>query len=421
MKLTASASLAAASTFLALAMLKAESRPHYGGALRLEMSAALNNLDPAEIPSDPAVLEAKERLVPAVFETLVRLDERGMPQPWLATSWTHDLARKLWVFAARPNVRMHNGTTWVPAAALLEVADDRPIEQILREMAQPWNAIVVREQDGSLTGTGPFRIAKWEAGKAATLAAHEGHWKGRPYLDSIEIQMGRDLRDQTQDLQLGKTDVTDASLGTFLGTSQGTGEAMPDETLALVFDTPRASTSVREAVSLSIDRTTIRRVLLKGHGNISGALLPQWLSGYSFLFDGKRDVVRARQLAAGALPLTFAYDRQDAVLRSIAERISVNAMEAGITMRPGNGAADVRLVALPVASRDELAVLADMAAILKAPFSLASSFASGPYEAERALLNGFGVVPLFHLARSWSLAPRLQNWPDLPNVWIGQP
>jgi hypothetical protein len=161
----------------------------------------------------------------------------------------------------------------------------------------------------------------------------------------------------------------------------------------------------------------IRRVLLKGHGDISGALLPQWLSGYSFLFDGKRDVARARQLATGSAPLTFAYDRQDAVLRSIGERISVNAMEAGIIMRPANGLADVRMVMIPVTSRDELAALADVAVVLKAPFS----FSAAPYEAERTLLYGFRIVPLFHLARNWSLAARVRSWPDLPNVWIGQP
>ena len=94
------------------------------------------------------------------------------------------------------------------ARARSKLPDDRPIEQILRELARPWNAIVVREADGTLTGTGPFRVARWEAGKAATLVANEAHWKGRPYLDSVEIQMGRDLRDQTQDLQLGKADVT---------------------------------------------------------------------------------------------------------------------------------------------------------------------------------------------------------------------
>ena len=410
MKPTALPWIAAASAFFALVILQAESRPRYGGALRVEMSAALNNLDPAEIPSDPVALEAKARLVPAVFETLVRLDDSGKPQPWLATSWTHDVARKRWVFMARPRVRLHNGMMWTPTASSLEAPDDRPIEQILREMARPWNAIIVREPDGTLTGTGPFRVARWEAGKAATLLANEAHWKGRPYLDSIEIQMGRDLRDQTQDLQLGKVDVTDASVGT-------SDETKAEETLALIFDTPRSTPAVREAVALSIDKVAIRRVLLKGHGDITGALLPQWLSGYAFLFDGKRDVARARQLSAGSPPLTFSYDRQDAVLRSIGERISVNAMEAGITMRPGSSMADVRLVMIPITSRDELAALADIAVVLKAPFS----FAAAPYEAERALIDGFRVVPLFHLARNWSLAPRVHSWPDLPNVWIGQP
>ena len=410
MKPTASPWIAAASALFALVILKAESRPRYGGTLRVEMTAALNNLDPAEIPSDPVALEAKARLVPAVFETLVRLDESGKPQPWLATSWTRDIARKRWVFTARPHVRLHNGMMWTPTAGSLEAPDDRPIEQILREMARPWNAIVVRDPDGTLAGTGPFRVARWDAGKAATLVANEGHWKGRPYLDSVDIQMGRDLREQTQDLQLGKADVTDAPVG-------ATDETRTEATLALVFDTPRSTPAVREAVALSIDKVVIRKVLLKGHGDITGALLPHWLSGYSFLFDIKRDVARARQLAAGSPPLTFAYDRQDAVLRSIGERISVNAMEAGITMRPGNSMADVRLVMIPATSRDELAALADIAVMLKAPFS----FAAAPYEAERAQLDGFRVIPLLHLARSWNLAPRVRSWPDLPNVWIGQP
>ncbi len=414
MKPTALPWIAAASALFAVVILKAESRPRYGGTLRVEMSAVLNSLDPAEIPSDPIALEAKARLVPSVFETLVRLDESGKPQPWLATSWTHDVARKRWVFAPRPHVRLHNGMMWTPAASSLEAPDDRPIEQILREMARPWNAIAVREPDGTLTGTGPFRVARWETGKGAILVANEGHWKGRPYLDSIEIQMGRDLRDQTQDLQLGKADVIDATVGT---SDSGSGETRPEETLALVFDTSRSTTAVREAVALSIDKVVMRRVLLRGHGEISGALLPQWLSGYSFLFDGKRDVARARQLAVGSAPLSFAYDRQDAVLRSIGERISVNAMEAGITMRLGNGMADVRLVIIPVTSRDELAALADMAVVLRTPFS----FTSAPYDAERALLDGFHAIPLFHLARNWNLMPRVRSWPDLPSVWIGQP
>ncbi len=414
MKPTTSAWIAAASALVAFAVVRAEGRPRYGGTLHVEMSAALNNLDPDVIPADPALLDAKARLIPAVFETLVRLDENGKPQPWLATSWTHDVARKRWVFTARTNVRLHNGAMWAPPAGTLEVPDDRPIEQILLERARPWNAIVVREPDGTLVGTGPFRVVRWEAGKSATLAAHEEYWKGRPYVDSVEIQMGRDLRDQSQDLELGKADIADAAIGV--------SDAPADTTVALIFETARASAAVRQATALSIDRLAIRRVLLKGRGEISGALLPQWLSGYAFLFEQKRDVMRARELSAGAAPLTFAYDRQDSVLRSIAERISVNAMEAGIILRPGNGAADVRLVALPITSRDESAALADLAVLLTAPVPAAASPSSfSPYEAEHALLDSFRVVPLFHLARSWGSSPRIHNWPDLPNVWIGKP
>src|SRR5260370_728770 len=69
MKPTASAWIAAASAFLGLGLMRAESRPRYGGTTRIEMTAALNNLDPAEIPANPGALDAKVRLMPAVFET----------------------------------------------------------------------------------------------------------------------------------------------------------------------------------------------------------------------------------------------------------------------------------------------------------------------------------------------------------------
>ena len=100
--------IAAASALIALGTVDAARRPRYGGELRVEMRAALRTLDPAVNSTDAALL------VPAVFETLVRFDEKGDPQPSLATSWSHDAARKRWVFAARPNVMLHNGTPWSP-------------------------------------------------------------------------------------------------------------------------------------------------------------------------------------------------------------------------------------------------------------------------------------------------------------------
>jgi len=407
--------IAAASALVALGLVDGARRPRYGGELRMEMRAALRTLDPAD--SDILALEARAQLIPAVFETLVRFDERGEPQPCLATSWSHDAARKRWVFTARPNVLLHNGTQWSPKGGAIELPDDRPLAAILRELAQPAGAIVVRADDGSLLGTGPFRIAHWEAEKSARLVAHDGYWAGRPFLDSIEIRMGRSLRDQEMDLESGKTDIAEVLVtdGRRLRQKGFAISITPFmETLALVFENPRVPDATREALALSIDRATINNVLLQKQGEPSAALLPRWLSGYSFLFPAPRNVARAKQLSASAAPLAFAYDRQDAILRPVGERIAVNASEAGIVLKSSTGPADVRLLCLPITSRDSWTSLADVAAMLKLGLPRASS----EFEAESALLNGYRIIPLVHLPRMWAISGGVRNWPRLADVWL---
>ncbi len=340
----------------------------------------------------------------AVFESLVKFDAHGDPQPWLATSWTHDAARKRWIFAPRANVMMHNGAPWSPGA--VEVPDDKPIDQILRELAR--NPITVRAEDGSTVGTGPFRVAHTEPGKSVTLAAHDGYWGGRPYLDSIQITTGRSLRDQAVDLEVGKADVVE------IAPTQRRGNlyvSQPVELLALQFE-DRVPAATREAVALSIDRSAIYNVLLQKTGEISGALLPKWLTGYAFLFPAERNLARAKQLASGAT-LSFAYDHQDSLVRAIGERISVNASEAGITLRQAAGNADVKIIETQITSRDAWTSLEDLAAIFKMPLAGANL-----YESERALLADFKIVPLFHLPDARAMNGHVRNWPRLADVWI---
>ena len=59
-----------------------------------------------------------------------------------------------------------------------------------------------------LLGPG-FTIARWEAGRLAVYEADENAAGGRPFLDRVEILMGRSLRDQASDLDLGKADVVE--------------------------------------------------------------------------------------------------------------------------------------------------------------------------------------------------------------------
>jgi peptide/nickel transport system substrate-binding protein len=390
----AAASLLVCDVLIGIARTDAARRPRYGGELRIDTRATPQ--DPESL--DPGIFSG------SVFETLVKLDDRGDPQPWLAVSWTHDKSRKRWVFTPRANVMLQSASPWSPGP--IEFADDRPIGEILRDLARPRNAIAIRDADGSITGTGPFRVAMWEPGKSATLAAHDGYWGGRPFLDSIRLTMGRSLREQAIDLEIDGADVIESTLRP-RGLSY---VSPPAEVLALEFD-DRVAPAARQAVALSIDRAAIYSVLLQKTGEISGALLPRWLTGYSFLFPAERNLARAKQLAANAT-LTFSYDRNDALLRAIGERLAVNAAEAGVVLHPA-ARGEVQLVTLTVSSRDIRTSLEDIAAMLKLPLS-----AGSPFEQERALLADFHVVPLFHLPKIWAMSSRVHNWPHLADVWI---
>ena len=81
----------------------------------------------------------------------------------------------------------------------------------LRELALPRNAIAKRKPDSKPSGTGPFHVVDWQPGKKLTLAAEEGYWRGRPFLDGIEIEMGQSFRDQMTALELGRADLVEVA------------------------------------------------------------------------------------------------------------------------------------------------------------------------------------------------------------------
>ncbi|MGH9662091.1 MAG: ABC transporter substrate-binding protein [Bryobacteraceae bacterium] len=393
-------------------------RPRYGGVLRVEMRDWTSSLDPAEADASPA----RERLSALAFDSLGRLDGRGAPQPSLAVAWERDARH--WRFRLRSGVRFHDGTplTAPLVATALEslgagVAGDvvlvpagRPIADVARR------PVVRRVADGSLTGTGPFRVTQWEAGRRAVFAAFDEYWGGRPFLDTIEVAMGRSTRDQFVDLELDKADVVE------LGAAESrrarrTWTSPPVELIAVVFASP--GTRVREALALALDRASMHGVLLQKQGVVSGGLLPQWLSGYAHLFPVAQDLESARAMRA-AQPLQLAFDPLDTLARSIAQRIAVNAREAGIVVRsPATGTPDARLARVRIASTEASAALAEIAAALDLPAPAAATSAEALYAAERVLLGEHRVIPLFHLPQTFGLSPRVRNWSwALDEVWL---
>ncbi|MBI4910092.1 MAG: hypothetical protein HY820_41125 [Acidobacteria bacterium] len=378
-------------------------RPRYGGELRVQLRAPLRTLDIAARPPDPADAAAQGKVLRQVFETLVEMDDRGAVLPALAATWTHDAPRKRWIFTPRPNAAWHDGQPVEPSY----FPDDRPIEQLLRELSQPQHAVVRAGADHPPLGTGPFRIAEFESGRRVKLQAHTGHWAGRPFLDTVEFAVGRAWREQSLAFDVGNADVVEIPWNEFRRSHQRPFKVMqsrPTECISLFFDSPKVPPNVRDAVALAIDRSSIHNVLLLKQGEATGALLPQWLSGWAFTFPALRDVARAKRVAPNAT-LTFAYDKQDALLRAIGDRIVLNASEASIALKPAAGpSADLRLGLLRLNGPDPLAAVREVAGLFRLPPQ------DDAYALERLLLEDHRIVPLFHLPATYLVSTRVRNW-----------
>lgn len=405
----------------------AATRPRYGGTLRVEMGAAPAALDPATADAGP--------LRSLVFETLVRLDDAGAPQPCLALSWQHDAAAKRWQFNLRPGVKLHDGSslTAAVAAPLLQAA--LPAATVtaagdavsIRANHSLPNLLLDLAHNGWLE-TGTFRPAAFDPGRRAAFAANDDYWGGRPFLDAIDVQLGRALRDQLADLELGMADVVEVA-PTDMRRASGDGRALWSSAaislIALVF-APGPDPRVRGALALSIDRAPMYTVLLQKQGDVTAALLPQWISGYAFAFPAAPDLPRARALV-NALPpaaraLTLTYDPGLRAARSLAERVAVNARDAGLAVQvsPQNPRADVRLVEVPVAALDPERALAGLAAALGLEFAPNSSPSPAAYyESERKLLDGFRAIPLFHVPVLYGVSSRVRVYAPPPITRLG--
>ena len=278
---------------------------------------------------------------------------------------------------------------------------------------------------------GPFTITQWTPGSGAVYAADENAPGGRPYLDGVEIRMGRPLAEQSIALQLGKTDLVELDPNELRRTpaERRTWSSAPVRLLVLVFGPRIEDARVREALALSVDRSAIHSVLLQRQGEISGALLPQWLTGYAFLFSTAQEASRARTLLSAVSPAarTLSFAVPDPANRRIADRIALDARDVGLTLtRAAAANPDVRLLEIRIASAEPGSALAIAAAQLGLPEPPRADSPEAWYAAERTLLDGFRVVPLFHLPEVYGAGPRVKGGPGITplgewrfeNLWL---
>jgi peptide/nickel transport system substrate-binding protein len=459
--------------YLCLGLLSvfASDRPHYGNTLHVKTRIQLRTLDSGEWPADSQEAATRMKLSALLYEPLVAVNLKGEPQLILAVSWDADAAKRRWEFRLRAGLKLHDNSPLTPALAVQSLAKSfpeysimatgetitiqapRPVPELLGLLAQPKNFIAVPASDGKLLGTGLFRLAAFEPARRIHLEAFEGYREGRPYLDAVELEFDRPLREQWMDFELGKADVVELGPDQWRQAqqrSQNHWSSSPLELIALYCSRGCPALSdprLREALALSIDKPSIHRVLLQKQGELATALLPQWLSGYAFLYAGGRDIEKARQLVA-QLPLsnrqlTMVCPSGDATARSIAERIAVNSRDAGLTLRvvpaataarwPMNPATcDLVLFRLrlnPSCGEMPLNDLIQRLALDPSKQMAWMASLEARYSLEREILSSHEVIPLFHLPAAYALSSRVKGWPapdtfqkdewPFANVWIG--
>jgi ABC-type transport system substrate-binding protein len=407
----------------------ARTRPHYGGTLRIETQG-----DPWQMPDGMA-----RRLV---LDTLTTVADIGGARPALAVRWESQNADHRWEFWIRPEVRFQDGTALTAdavAAALDETCShaacpwrmvrgvgpsvvftsDSPVPDLPELLAQTQFAIAKQDATGAVVGTGPFRVTGFANG-ALNLVANDDCWAGRPFADAVEVRPRRAIRDQWLDLSVGRTDVVEVPPELLRQAQQQHMNVLasrPVDLLALTIAPggALASREMRQAASLAVDRLALYNVIFQKQGEVTASLLPQGLSGYSFLFSPERDLDRARALRGGATtaPLLLGTEDTSATMQLAAERLALNLHEAGFNVQTAPAGSRqptaLTLQRVPLEADSPRAAFDEMLAQFGQNGSVTGADAASLWQAEEGVLNNETIVPLLWLPRAWAVGERVRD------------
>jgi len=229
----------------------AQDEPQQGGNLRLGfLISQIVTLDPQQL-SQGIVAGS---ILPSIFSSLVQFDEQLGLIPDLAESWTVSEDGLAYSFTLREGLTFHNGDPLTSAdvqytyerttnpdfasphankLALVdsfEVPDERTVNLTLSKPFAPFLAVACTRGPGrALTpvpkraveelgdeqfgitpvGSGPFMVVpeSVNVGSGMQLAAFDGWYGGRPYLDTIEVQLIPEPSSGVSALEAGDVDL----------------------------------------------------------------------------------------------------------------------------------------------------------------------------------------------------------------------
>lgn len=395
-------------------------------------------------PYTPTSSASAGSLYNQLYDGLTAYDSKGAVVMELAESMTPNATLDVWTVKLRPNVKRHDGKPFAaddviasikhmmdPAnnfvvssqidfvdPAKIRKVDDltmeftlkRPFGLFANAFADEDFRIRAISDDGSVTGTGPFKLDSFTPGQEARLSRFDDYWGEKPGFDKLRIIGFRDQQAVTNALRGGQIDVAysvpytdvpaltkDPKLKTVVS-----GTTTYPIISVRVDTAPFNDPKVLEALKLVVDRQQIVDNAFGGFGKIANDYLGN-NTACPVPSEPQRvqDIAKAKQLLAEAgksnLKLELVTDGAFAGMMEMAQLYAQQAAQAGIAIK-------VRRL--------------DPATFLNRwrewPFLI--SLTSGPYEtaALAALLPGQGEnATHFDDAEYNDLAKKLQSTGDL--------
>jgi ABC-type transport system substrate-binding protein len=189
---------------------------------------------------------------------------------------------------------------------------------------------------------------------------------------------------------------------------------------------------MRQAVAAAIDRSTLLNVIFQKQGEAASAILPNWMTGYDFMFPAAQNLALARDLrgqSKQASTITIAYEPADATQQLVADRVALNARDAGIAMQSaarGKTQTDFDLLRISLSSPNPSIALHQITAwFLPGDTETVSDDLTTLFKDESELLSSGKVIPLLYVPKGIAASQRVHNWsvdwdgtPAIAQFWV---
>lgn len=337
-----------------------------------------NNKDETQ-PYTATSSASADSLRQQLYDGLTAYNADGGVDMRLAESMTPNDTLDVWTVKLRDGVMLHSGREFVaddviesirymrdpktayPSAAQIDFVDpakivkiddhtlefhlDRPSGTFAETWASRDMLMRALDDDGEVTGTGPFDLVSFAAGQEARFERFDDYWGEKPGFETLRMQFFQDQQAITNALRGGQidvaysvpfTDVTALESDPNIETLVSESGAYP--TISMRVDqAPFDDARVREALGLVIDR---QQIIDNAYGGLASL-------GNDYLGNNtncpapdvpqrKQDIEKAKQLLADAgqsgLSVELATDGVFPGMMEMAQLFAEDAAEAGVTI-----------------------------------------------------------------------------------------